>query len=151
MAKKSRKVRVSDSSLLRWPKVLVIIIPLFAALLIMFNSSNGRSVLGVSDSTVLNLNKDKRDASSSASKCKQNKVSSFSVSGLCDSNKNGYKQVKYTCADGMRGSITNKDCTPMQLAFEKAIKACSKNSACGKKAKPVLHLKKEKQKSVAEK
>ncbi len=125
MAKKSRK---ANSSLFSWPKILLVIIPVFAAVLIMFNSSNGRSVLGVSDSSLLNLNREKL-STSSGTKCRQNKVSSFSVSGLCDANRNGFKQVNYTCADGTKGSLV-KDCVNIQAAFERAIKACSKNNKC---------------------
>ncbi len=132
MAKKSRKQLKSTPTLFAWPRVILIIIPVLAAILIMFNTSNGRNVLGVSDENLLNINKGNKEKNEpSKTRCKSNRVAAFSVTTLCDSNKNGFKQINYTCADGITGSL-NKGCTNIQSAYEKALKACSRTSECAK-------------------
>lgn len=133
MAKKSRRVKVSENSLLKWPKILVVIIPLFAAVLIMFSSSNGRSVLGISDTNLANLNREIKTASNSGNPkntCKRNRVSSFSISTFCGTG-NGFKKFSYTCENGTSATVT-KTCINPEAAFEAAVKGCAKTSTCAK-------------------
>lgn len=137
MAKKTRKIKTSsDKSLFAWPRVLLIIVPLFAAVVVMFGSSNGRAVLGVKDTNMLKLDAHKEASSSGHEnnknnpKCKQNRVASFSLSTLC-TNGNGFKSYSYTCEDGVFATVT-KNCVNPQSAFEYAKKACSKTSECAK-------------------
>jgi len=142
MPRKTRRHRrsPSSSSLFAWPRVLIVVLPLLAAILIFTNNQNARSVLGISDTNFLNLNSEHRFTTNSGQanslrtttadhKCKLNRVSAFSVTGLCDLNKQGFKSASYTCEDGTTGSIA-KDCMNVQSAYEKALKACNKNTKC---------------------
>jgi hypothetical protein len=135
MANKSRKTRKPSQTLFAWPKILIVILPLFAAALIMVGTPSGRSVLGENTTNLLNINHEK-SASGSGQKCQPNKVAMFSVSTLCGPNLNGFKQISYKCADGTSGTVTN-NCTNVQSAFEKAMRACSKTSKC-KPVKPLI-------------
>jgi hypothetical protein len=131
MAKKSRRAKLSENSLLKWPKILVVIIPLFAAVLILFSSSNGRSVLGISDTNLPSLNHETKTASNSGeskNSCKRNRVTSFFVSTLCGTG-NGFKKFSYTCENGTSATVT-KTCINTQAAFEAAVKGCAKSSKC---------------------
>ncbi len=141
MPRKTRRHRRSSSSpsLLAWPRVLIVVLPLLAAILIFTNNQNARSVLGISDTNFLNLEHKFSTNSGqttfgqqdtpSRQKCKPIRISAFSVTGLCDSNRMGFKSASYTCEDGTTGSIV-KDCMNVQSAYEKALKACNKNNKC---------------------
>ena len=145
MARKSRKTKNSggSQSLFVWPRVLLIIVPLLAAVLILFNSSNGRSVLGVSDSHLLNLSK-KEATNSAKSRSYCNRVTSFSAVTICDSSKErsnkAFKTYSYTCEDGTKGSVEQAriegKCLPLDKAFEMARKACQRKCITPKPTKP---------------
>ena len=138
MARKSRRSTSSrkSSSLFAWPRVLIVVFPLLAAVLIFTNNQNARSVLGISDTNFLNFNSEHKATKSgqnisSEHKCKPNRVATFSVTGLCDTRKNVFKQISYICEDGTSGTVT-KECAQIQNAFERAVKACAKNTKCAK-------------------
>ncbi len=134
MAKRSRRIKSSGSkSLTSWPRVLLIIVPLFAAVLIMFNSQNGRSVLGVKDSNLFGLRENVKSSqgSNSISKSSCNRVTNFSAVTICEATSektnNAFQSYNYTCEDGTSGSVEQKEgkCIPLSKAYELARKACN--------------------------
>lgn len=108
---------------LAWKRIFAIFFPLFLGAVFIFNYANGGSVLGISEKSA------EKSAKSEVNGCKKNRVSAFSATGVCDSNKNGFKEASYTCEDGTTGTISYT-CFPIQAAYEKAQKACSKKSTC---------------------
>ena len=134
MARKSRRSTSSrkNSSLFAWPRVLIVVLPLLAAIVIFTNNQNARSVLGISDSNLLNLGK-KETTSSDKPKPKPscNRVTSFSASTICQSSteeksNNAFSTYTYTCEDGTSGSVEQREgkCVPISKAYELARKAC---------------------------
>lgn len=106
----------------------------FAAIIIFTNNQNARSVLGISDSNLLNLGK-KEATNSYKQKPKPtcNKVTSFSAVTICQSSteeksNNAFSTYTYTCEDGTSGSVEQKEgkCVPISKAYELARKACNK-------------------------
>lgn len=162
MARKSRRSRSSrkSSSLFAWPKVLLIIVPLFAAVFIMFNSQNGRSVLGESDSRegsnkgFFNFNLKSTEPSKgpkpsgTPGKGSCNRVTSFSAVTICESTSektnNAFQSYNYTCEDGTSGSVEQKEvegrCIPIEKAYQAARKACNKKCLPTKSPTPTPEI-----------
>lgn len=143
MPRKTRRHRKSSSSpsLFSWPRVLIVVLPLLVAIFIFTNNQNARNVLGISDTNFFNLSSLQNSTSSAKranrdeARCKPNRISAFSVTGLCDQGKQSFKSASYTCEDSTTGTLVNtstKGCFNVQSAFERAQKACAKNSKCAK-------------------
>lgn len=149
MPRKTRRSSSSrkNTSLFGWPRVLIVIIPLLAVFLIMTNSSNGRAVLGLSDSNLLNFSKKEMTTSEkSKQKVSCNRVTSFSASTICERSdkekaNNAFKSYNYTCEDGTSGSLEQTQvegrCVPIEKAYELARKACHKKCIPTKTPKPI--------------
>ncbi|GEM_PF-3183030 len=134
MARKSRRSTSSrkGQSLFAWPRVLIVVLPLLAAIVIFTNNQNARNILGISDSNLLNLGK-KEATNSYKQKPKPtcNRVTSFSASAICQSSteeksNNAFSTYTYTCEDGTTGTVEQKEgkCVPISKAYELARKAC---------------------------
>lgn len=135
MPKKVRRAK-SSKSLTSWPKVLLIIIPVFVVAFIIVRSSGGQNVLGVKDSSFFGLGERTKPSITPKPSPKPpcNRVTAFSASTICDNTQgksnNIFKSYTYTCEDGVSGSVeqtkTEGRCLPIAKAYELARKACNK-------------------------
>ncbi len=134
MARKSRRSTSSrkSQSLFAWPRVLIVVLPLLAAIVIFTNNQNARSVLGISDSNPLNLGK-KEATNSHKPKPTCNRVTSFSAVTICQSStegksNNAFSTYTYICEDGTSGNVEQKEgkCVQISKAYELARKLCNK-------------------------
>lgn len=151
MAKRTRRSKSSSGkSLTSWPRVLLIIVPLFAAVFIMFNSQTGQNVLGVKDSNFFGLGeKVKPSGTPKPPKPSCNRVTSFSASTICERSdkekaNNAFKSYSYTCEDGTSGSLEQTQvegrCVPIEKAYQAARKACNQKCLPAKTPTPTSEI-----------
>lgn len=134
MPKRTRRAK-SSKSLASWPKVLLIIIPVFVVAFIIVRSSGGQNVLGVKDSNFFSLGERIKPSITPKPSPKPlcNRVTAFSASTICQSSteeksNNAFSTYTYTCEDGTTGTVEQKEgrCVPISKAYELARKACNK-------------------------
>lgn len=125
--RKTRRTKAKPN--LSWRKLFAYFIPVALIAVFLLNQTSGGSVLGQSDEkkSLFSFGQEKK-ATDSSRPPKKIRVSNFSLSGLCDNNKNGFKSATYTCEDGTTGTLASK-CFSPQSAFEKAKKACARKSS----------------------